>query len=406
MELYKVVYNEEDTEASLYGISIVDNPANEYEFIKLDKYKPLKLSSEDKLKKILTGVVLVPNQKILRGNKDGSTYELFFESDTIEKFSQDFLKKGYQRNSTYNHDDNKWLNGTTVVESWIVEDPNNDKSNALGFKDLPKGTWMISMKLTDELWDEYINSGKANGFSIDSYVQLEQIKLSEFPPFHDNCKCELVNGEIKTSGKPCDYCQEQINKLNLNKQSMNKNETVLASLSRFFGAIKQKVQLSSFEVEGIGTLMADNLEVGTIVYKDENGELIPLLGMEFVKDGKVYVTDELGAILSVEPILTEEVMMNLRKFLKMNQLSDAVEDITDELVDEVEKDVEDIDVESLKAKIAELEAKLADIMKEKEDVLKENVELQKYSSTRLKSNEVKSRNQESTLDALRRVINK
>jgi hypothetical protein len=316
MNLFKVKYYENDDEADLYGISIVDSPANQYQFITLSEEKQIIKLASDKEKQLLTGVVLIPNQRILRKNPETQEYyELLFEEDVIEKLSQDFFKKGYQRNSTYNHNDDNWLNGTTIVESWIIEDSNNDKANALGFKDLPKGTWMISMKLSDKLWAEYIKTGIAKGFSIDSYLRLEKVSLkqggtgmdklnlNEFPPFHDFCKCELVNGEIK-SDDPCEYCQEQINKLELNKlklKRMNKKEnSVIASISRFLGAIKQKVEMASTEVEGFGTLSADAWEVDNIVYQTIDGELKPLMDTEFEYEGKIFKTDSEGVIVSIE----------------------------------------------------------------------------------------------------------
>jgi|LakMenEpi03Aug12_release.lakeMendotaPanAssembly.Ray.scaffolds.fasta_scaffold215851_1 hypothetical protein len=178
-ELYKIVYNDE-TDGDLYGISIVDNPANLYDFLTLSKEgrKVVNLQVSDSQKRLLTGVVLIPNQRIPRVNKDGSEYEIYFDEPVIERLSQDFLTKGYQRNTTYNHDDKLWLDGTSVVESWLIVDPKNDKANALNFKGLPMGTWMITMKLSQPLWDEYITTGVAKGFSIDSYIQMEKVLMN------------------------------------------------------------------------------------------------------------------------------------------------------------------------------------------------------------------------------------
>jgi hypothetical protein len=54
------------------------------------------------------------------------------------------------------------------VESWIIEDEQKDKSKLYGF-DLPKGTWMISMKVNnDEVWND-VKEGKVKGFSIEGY---------------------------------------------------------------------------------------------------------------------------------------------------------------------------------------------------------------------------------------------
>ena len=61
------------------------------------------------------------------------------------------------------------VNGLTLVESWIVEDKGNDKSNMFGM-DLPLGTWVGSIKVdNDKIWNDYVKTGKVKGFSIEGY---------------------------------------------------------------------------------------------------------------------------------------------------------------------------------------------------------------------------------------------
>ena len=60
------------------------------------------------------------------------------------------------------------LTGLTAVESWIVEDE-KDKTRFYDL-DVPIGTWMLSMKVhNDEVWNDYVKSGKVKGFSIEGY---------------------------------------------------------------------------------------------------------------------------------------------------------------------------------------------------------------------------------------------
>jgi hypothetical protein len=55
----------------------------------------------------------------------------------------------------------------SVVESWIVEDEDKDKSRVYGL-DMPVGTWMVSMKVDDEsIWTEQVKNDKVFGFSIE-----------------------------------------------------------------------------------------------------------------------------------------------------------------------------------------------------------------------------------------------
>jgi hypothetical protein len=72
----------------------------------------------------------------------------------------------------------------SVVESWIIDDSKSDKSRLYGF-DLPKGTWMISMKVNnDKIWND-VKEGKVKGFSIEGYfadkleMSLQEIEEAE-----------------------------------------------------------------------------------------------------------------------------------------------------------------------------------------------------------------------------------
>lgn len=130
--------------------------------------KEIKMSSEEK--RILTSPVLLPEQNIYR-SFDGNECNVFFSAETIERLQQNFFKKHYQENSTFEHKD--LLEGVFFFESWIVTDSKNDKAHALGF-DVPVGTWMMSMKVENQtIWDEYVKTGKITGFSIDSRLGVD-----------------------------------------------------------------------------------------------------------------------------------------------------------------------------------------------------------------------------------------
>jgi hypothetical protein len=69
----------------------------------------------------------------------------------------------------------KFLNGVSVVESWIVDDPQHDKQQVFGMN-YPKGTWMVSIKIEDDaIWNK-VKEGKLNGFSVQGYF-LEKAKF-------------------------------------------------------------------------------------------------------------------------------------------------------------------------------------------------------------------------------------
>lgn len=396
MEVFKVKY-EEETDGDLYGISIVDDPANGFDFIAMSKKMEIKLATDQK-KKILYGIVLRPEQKIYREFEDGTPFQLMFDAPTIERFSQDFMMKGYQKNTTFNHEDNNWLEGTTVVENWIVMDKGNDKGSAIGLP-VENGDWCIGMKLSDQLWSEYIETGKAKGFSIDSFVQFEKINMKKVT---------------------CEDCLTQEIELNSRENNKEENMSMLKKLIKLFS--EGEVSLASLDTAELGTLTADAFEVGNIVY---DANLQPVLDAEFSAEGKIYQTDATGSIVEVsdaaEEAAPEEAPIDAeKKDVAMEdvapEVSTDVADTTTAIVDEVAKQVEDVDVEALKTLVAQLQADLEKLTKQQEAVLMENVELKNMAtSTRLKA-EVKVGNPinlkskelstESTLDALSRIIQK
>ena len=165
MRIIELILDEDQAKSGIDAISIVEAPAIESNFIALNSQK-IEFKSVDNEKRILMGPALIPNKPIYR-NQDGEEFYVYFSKATIEKAMQLYLKKGNQSNATLEHDGK--LNGLTLVESWIKVDAEKDKSVAFGMND-PIGTWYVSMKVdNDEIWNEFVKSGKVKGFSIEGY---------------------------------------------------------------------------------------------------------------------------------------------------------------------------------------------------------------------------------------------
>ncbi len=164
MDIIELFIDEEDEVSGIEAVSIVESPAIESDFIAL-KNQEFKFAEVNKEKRILMGAALIPNKPIYRRN-DENEYYIYFSKDTVRKASELFFIRGNQNNSTLEH--NVPLTGLTAVESWIVEDE-KDKTRFYDL-DVPIGTWMLSMKvLNDDVWNDYVKSGKVKGFSIEGY---------------------------------------------------------------------------------------------------------------------------------------------------------------------------------------------------------------------------------------------
>ena len=162
MRIVELILDENSVEG-IEAISIVENPAIEEDFIAL-KNEEVQLAEVDK--QLLVGALLIPNKPIYR-RKGEDEYYIYFSKDTIRKAAEMYLTKGNQNNSTLEHQHQ--LSGLTLVESWLVEDETHDKSRKYGLN-VPVGTWMGVVKVNnDEVWNDYVKTGKVKGFSIEGY---------------------------------------------------------------------------------------------------------------------------------------------------------------------------------------------------------------------------------------------
>ena len=92
MDTYVVRFNPNKNKG-VYGISLVNDPAIEEFFVKMNKDYEIKLAEIDKDKRLFMSPVLIPNQKILRVDENGNAFNIVFEADTIQLAQQEFQKR-------------------------------------------------------------------------------------------------------------------------------------------------------------------------------------------------------------------------------------------------------------------------------------------------------------------------
>jgi hypothetical protein len=174
MKLYELTVEDENVD-ECFAISLVENPAIESDFIYFHN-EQVSFASVNDEKRILLGPILLPDKKILRVDAMGEPYEVFFTKDTVAKLAQNYLMKGYQKESTLEHDGK--IKDVVLVESWIKESKLNDKSNMYGLN-LPVGSWVGMFKINnDDIWNNYVKTGKVKGFSIEGAFEHQLIKAS------------------------------------------------------------------------------------------------------------------------------------------------------------------------------------------------------------------------------------
>jgi hypothetical protein len=171
MRFFELVLDEEKLLHGIDAISIVEHPAIEEDFITMSKEQKFEFKEVDNEKRILMGAAMIPEKPIYRVDGD-EEYYVFFTKDTIRRASELYLMNGKQGNATLEH--SKKIEGLSLVESWIIEDSDKDKSRAYGLE-YPVGTWMVSMKVNNEdIWEEYVKEGRVKGFSIEGWFMQRE----------------------------------------------------------------------------------------------------------------------------------------------------------------------------------------------------------------------------------------
>lgn len=156
----------------VFAISLVESPAIEEDFVALSSQE-IELKVIDEERRILVGFALVPEKRILRV-MNGKKFNIFFTKETVAKSQELYMTQMNLQQWTLEH--KQKTSGVAVVESWLVEDPKQDKSNLYNLE--PKGgEWVIMTKVyNDQVWQE-VKDGKYKGFSIEGmYDGFEQLQ--------------------------------------------------------------------------------------------------------------------------------------------------------------------------------------------------------------------------------------
>lgn len=244
----------------LVKVSLVKEPAIEENLIyfKAESNELLRFVNEEKRE--IYAPVLIPNKLIFRKDIKGEPAQVFFDEEGIKELHLLGAKNSYDKGINLEHQESD-TEGIYCFESWIIKDPNNDKSNALGMN-YPKGTLMKAWKIENEEVFQKIKDKEINGTSI-----------------------EALTSELETIE------QKQNIKIKMNKQS------IFSHIKSLFSANESKELATGY--------FGNSLEEGSII-TDKDGE--PMPNTEFEFDNKKYMTDDMGAIAKVEEVKKEEQM--------------------------------------------------------------------------------------------------
>jgi len=260
MKIIELILDENAMLNGIDAISIVENPAIEKNFVALNKQYKTQFAEQDSEKRILLGPALIPNKTIYR-YQDGEEFYVYFSQKTIRRAAELYLMRGNQNKSTLEHE--AQLSGLSVVESWIVENPEVDKSALYGME-MPKGTWMVSMKVNNEsVWDNFVKTGAVKGFSIEGFfadkVNMSEVKMESYADYPDGVKSNARNVLDWVDENGWGSCGTDVGKQRANQ--LAKGEAIsLETIKRMYSYLSRHegdLEASKSYSDGCGKLMYD-----------------------------------------------------------------------------------------------------------------------------------------------------
>lgn len=259
LPVYQAEIDESDAMTGVVAVGLVDRPAIERSWVAYSAAEntpsPLQFAIDPEEEQMLTGPLLIPGQQILRSDKEGSYYIEHSEA-SVAATARKYMATGQSGTTTTMHQRRNMPN-VRVVESWLIKDPKNDKSRALGLRNLPRGTWMVSVKVDDRgYWQRNIKSGKLTGFSLEGYFNHKTEKMS--------AKSELADVVQQMS-------EDERNQLRavLAKDDKPAKQSLAQRLLSAFGVKQEEDEKKEKEKMAMDVMLPD----GTAVTLPDSGEL-------------------------------------------------------------------------------------------------------------------------------------
>lgn len=326
MKLYDIYIDPTDFETGMDAISLVADPAVEVDFLKFGKDKPMSLKFADEERHIITGIALLADTPIYRIAPDGTEYYVRFTKDCIRQLVEKYFKFGLTNSVNIEHKDNQFVDGVTMLESYIIDKERGICPNE--FASAPDGSWVVSYKVNNlDVWDK-IKTGEVMGFSIQGIFHLVESKLE------------------MSSNKS----EEEI--------SENKNISFMSKLKEKIKALLMQYAAVSTD-KGNLIYNTDMLEVGCEVFvEDENGENVPAADGEYILEDGRTVEVEGGMVTEIKAKDDDPVEPEMKP---------AEEQMIDEAPMEPEAPAETAPAENekitaLEERVATLESQLADVI--------------------------------------------
>ena len=195
LPIYKITIDPEYSDGEDLGIEQIAFTSNPAIKIKGMAFKQEYLVYSDDLKYRITAPAMIP-MEIYRRDDETGEYYVQFTAETIEQIHAKFMQDLKNRDIFNLEHDQEQKVPAYILESWIVDNPKQDKAFSTFGIEVPKGTLMITAQVTDKDYYNELVKAEQVGFSIEGFLGL---KLSnQINTYNMN---KLPDGEHLIEGK-------------------------------------------------------------------------------------------------------------------------------------------------------------------------------------------------------------
>ena len=312
-EIYKITidpaYSEDGQELGIEQVAFTSKPAVIVKGMAFNLQEPKEMKFVDDKKYRIVAPAMIP-MDIYRKDEGGEYYVQFTEQE-IENIFVKFMRDLNNRN-LFNLEHNQDVTVPAyILEAWIVDNPELDKSFTTYGIEVPKGTLMLTSQITDKAYyNKLVQSGQT-GFSIEGFMGL---KLSEISENKIQTNMELLSPE-------------------------NEGKMFIVKDGKFEAVEETKEEVKETEEVVLGGIKDEEMEINV----QPNAELAPNPSHEEVK----MAIDETELMTILQP--------------KFDEIYGLIADLKSALDSEVEEEIQE-EVE-LKLTVHQKFAQVAEFLK-------------------------------------------
>jgi len=173
LPIYKITIDPEYSDGEDLGIeqiAFTSQPAIKVKGMAFNQAQRMVFA--DDLKYRITAPAMIPMEIYRKDDQEGEYYVQFTE-ETIAKIHEKFMSDLRNRDLfNLEHDTSKTV-PAYILETWIVDQPKQDKAFSTFNIEVPKGTLMVTAQITDKDYYSELVANDQVGFSIEGFLGLK-----------------------------------------------------------------------------------------------------------------------------------------------------------------------------------------------------------------------------------------